>query len=542
MNQLSGIRIHLSGSVPEDATEAQADGITRFVRLFASVVLSQGGTLTYGSHPSLIDSLREAAMPFVRAGGARDATTLVRLTSFASTPEQKAEIAAQREWCVVNVIPLKPGSVNDSLVPMRDWMAERSDVVVAVGGKWYKANQSRAGVPLELLTMLGYGKPGFIVAGFGGAIAGYLKDNETILSKLHNGWNEETNRQMAASTDLHQLVSAIMRQLTFLPLLKGKISNGRLFRILCLDGGGLRGTFTAAVLAKWAQMLPGDGGHDLVKHFDLVAGTSTGAILAIGLGLGLTPSEVLMFYRTKGPKIFQKNREIRHWLRSKHDSETLEATLTGVFAKGKLSQDSICRLVIPTVRAQRGNAEVIVTAHSPDRTGFKDYSAVQAAMASSAAPTYFDEAVVADEIAEQSYIDGGVWANNPALAALVEAVHHLGIPLERIDLLSLGTLGNEADFTKSLGTGKTGWAASSVDLFFAAQESGISTLAEGLVSRARYLRVNQATPSEIKLDAVDAINDMARRGENMGQDTFEVVRSRFLDGIHASDWRTLTAS
>ena len=161
-------------------------------------------------------------MPFVRAGGARDATTLVRLTSFASTPEQKAEIAAQREWCVVNVIPLKPGSVNDSLVPMRDWMAERSDVVVAVGGKWYKANQSRAGVPLELLTMLGYGKPGFIVAGFGGAIAGYLEDNESVLSKLHNGWDEETNLQMAAATDLHQLVSAITRQLTFLPLLKGE--------------------------------------------------------------------------------------------------------------------------------------------------------------------------------------------------------------------------------------------------------------------------------------------------------------------------------
>jgi patatin-like phospholipase/acyl hydrolase len=67
-------------------------------------------------------------------------------------------------------------------------------------------------------------------------------------------------------------------------------------------------------------------------------------------------------------------------------------------------------------------------------------------LASSAAPTYFDEAVVKDAISMQSYLDGGIWANNPVLPAIAEAVRDLKIPLERIDVLSVGTMGSEADF------------------------------------------------------------------------------------------------
>jgi patatin-like phospholipase/acyl hydrolase len=284
-------------------------------------------------------------------------------------------------------------------------------------------------------------------------------------------------------------------------------------------------------------MIKGGGGNNLVKHFDLVAGTSTGAILAIGLGLGLTPMEMLNFYRKQGPKIFPADRKLRHWLRSKHESKTLREVLHEVFGDRKLSEDSCCRLVIPTVRAVRGEAEAIVTAHSPDRTAFRDMTAVAAALASSAAPTYFDEAVWDNPIATESFLDGGIWANNPILPAIAEAVRHLKIPLDRIDVLSIGTMGNEADFTESLGKGKAGWAPSSADLFFAAQEHAAEAIGESFLGAARHLRVNQQTPSEIKLDDAEAINDMALRGANLGKDSFVAVRSRFLDGIHAPDWR-----
>ena len=193
--------------------------------------------------------------------------------------------------------------------------------------------------------------------------------------------------------------------------------------------------------------------------------------------------------------------------------------------------------MIPTVRAIHGEAEVIVTAHNPDRTAFGDITAVDAALASSAAPTYFDEALVDNAITVQSYLDGGIWANNPVLPAIAEAVGHLRIPLDRIDILSIGTIGNEADFTESLGKGKAGWAPSSADLFFAAQEHAAASFADSILGHARHLRVNQQARCKIKLDDVAAINDMAQRGSNVGKDAFVAVRSRFLDGFHVTDWR-----
>ena len=134
-------------------------------------------------------------------------------------------------------------------------MAERSDAVVCVGGKWWDINKAKAGVPTELDAMLELGKPGFVVAGFGGAIAGYLKDNPSLPSRLQNGLSENANREIANDTSIERIVETIVNQLKLLPLVRRSVSRGRNFRILALDGGGLRGTFTAAVLAKWDDML-----------------------------------------------------------------------------------------------------------------------------------------------------------------------------------------------------------------------------------------------------------------------------------------------
>lgn len=536
---LHGIRINLSGSIPDDATQEQSSGISLFVERLARAVLKEGGTLVHGSHPSFDQPLQAAAQAFVSAGGAMDALILVRAQKYATTSQHLAAIEAQRQYCTVQIVPSIIGNPNESLVPMREWMAEHCDVVVAIGGKHWDINKERAGVPDELEEALSRGKPGFVLGGFGGAAAGYIQEHETVFPRLRNGLPVSESKEMAASTDVDYLVGRIISQIQLLPLVRENVQGGRLFRILALDGGGLRGTFTAAVLAKWDDMLKAGGGNQLVKHFDLVAGTSTGAILAIGLGLGLTPLEILEFYRTQGPMIFPKDRRLRHWLRSKHESSGLRSTLESVFGSKRL-QNSCCRLVLPTVRAIHGEAEAIVTAHSPDRTGFSSISAVDAALASAAAPTYFDEAVVDSPIAPGSYLDGGIWANNPVLPAIAEAVRHLRIPLDRIDVLSVGTMGNEMDFTESLGKGKMGWAPTSIDLFFAAQEHAATELANSFLSLSRHLRVNQRTPSEIKLDDTDAIDDMALRGSNVGQDSFLAVRSRFLDGFHAPDWRLST--
>ncbi|MDH1624833.1 CBASS cGAMP-activated phospholipase [Shewanella xiamenensis] len=530
--RLSGVRVHLSGS----NKELRAD-IADFVQKFAAKVFSEGGSIVHGSHPSFIEPLRKAAESFIQAGGSKEALTLVRAKSY-STDEYTTEIEGQRAFASVEIVPAdnSDGQVADGLTPMRDWMADRSDVVICVGGAWWDVNKVKAGVPNELDAMLELGKPGFVVAGFGGAIAGYLGEDPTLLSRLRNGLSQEANATIANNTSVDQIVGLIVDQLKNLPLTRRNVSRGRNFRILALDGGGLRGTFTAAVLAKWDDMLKAGGGSELISHFDLVAGTSTGAILAIGLAMGLQPREILEFYEKKGSQIFPKDRKLRHWLKSKHDSATLRELLTEVYGNKTLAADSRCRLVIPTVRAKQGQAEAIVTPHSPDRTAYRGISAVDAALASSAAPTYFDEVTFDGPVALETFLDGGVWANNPILPALAEAVRYLKIPLERIDVLSIGTLSSESDFTDQLGKGKAGWAPHSVDLFFAAQEHGALVLAQSFLGPTRHVRVNQQTRDEIKMDDTEAIQDMARRGNEAGKEHFAEVRSRFFDGQHVDAW------
>lgn len=141
------------------------------------------------------------------------------------------------------------------------------------------------------------------------------------------------------------------------------------------------------------------------------------------------------------------------------------------------------------------------------------------------------------EIVVEEYLDGGIWANNPILAALAEAVRYLNVPSDRIDVLSIGTMGNNSDFRKALGKGKVGWAPESADLFFSTQEHATSVMVECFLGPTRHLRVNQQTPSEIKLDDTEAIEDMASRGNMVALDSFSAVRSRFLDGIHVSNWK-----
>lgn len=530
--RLAGVRVHLSGSNPD-----QQENISDFVCKLAGKIFSEGGSIVHGSHPSFIAPLKEAAEAFIKAGGSKAALTLVRAKGF-STDQYAMEIEEQRKYASVEIVPADHDNANPArgLTPMRDWMADRSDAIVCIGGAWWGVNKAAAGVPNELDTMLEIGKPAFVAAGFGGAIAGYLQDAPDLIYRLRNGLSHEQNMKIAQSDSIDCVVGQIVEQLKNLPLAHRNVSQGRNFRILALDGGGLRGAFTAAVLAKWDDMLRAGGGNNLISHFDLVAGTSTGAILAIGLALGLTPREILAFYEKQGPKIFPKDRKLRHWLKSKHDSATLRELLTEVYGQRTLASDSCCRLVIPTVTAKHGQAEAIVTPHSPDRTAYRDISAVDAALASSAAPTYFEELPWEGPVAPEAFLDGGVWANNPILPALAEAVRFLKIPLDRIDVLSVGTLTSESDFTEQLGKGKAGWAPHSIDLFFSAQEHGALTLAQSFLGPTRHLRVNQTVPFEIKLDDSEAIQDMVGRGNEAGKEYFTEVRSRFFDGQHAEQW------
>ena len=204
-------------------------------------------------------------------------------------------------------------------------------------------------------------------------------------------------------------------------------------RILAIDGGGIKGVFPASFLATVEDSI----GDNVANYFDLIVGTSTGGIIALGLGLGLSAKEILAFYEESGPLIFGGNRLLRlfRWLSTtKYSSARLKKELEGRFGGKKLS-DSTKRLVIPCLNLETGEVHVYKTAHHPRLVRDYKEKAVDVALAAAAAPTYFPPHRSSTGI---PLIDGGIWANNPVCVAVVEAITLLDWPRDSLKVLSIG--------------------------------------------------------------------------------------------------------
>ncbi len=208
-----------------------------------------------------------------------------------------------------------------------------------------------------------------------------------------------------------------------------------MFRILSLDGGGILGTFSASVLATIEE----DTGRPISEHFDLITGTSTGGMLAIGLAFGLTPAQLLNFYLTHGPSIFPVTGRfartrglLRQLLGVIFSHEPLTEALKEILGDRPFGEAGR-RLVIPTYDAVGGRIYLFKTPHHPHLAQDAKVQAAEVARVTSAAPTYFEAARPEARFGAQ-FIDGGVWANSPCLVGLVEAVTFLGVPLDKIDI------------------------------------------------------------------------------------------------------------
>ena len=158
-------------------------------------------------------------------------------------------------------------------------------------------------------------------------------------------------------------------------------------------------------------------------------------------------------------------------------------------------------------------------------------------MATAAAPTYFRAA----EVDDRAYVDGGVWANNPSMAALVEALARLRVPLNRIDILSIGTTSAPYAGRSTLNAGFAGWLWKGriAELLMNAQAQGVLELSNDLAGHARMLRVDQSlVPGEVSLDNVNRIADLKDYGKQVAArpDTVADVKARFLNGVPVEDW------
>jgi patatin-like phospholipase/acyl hydrolase len=301
------------------------------------------------------------------------------------------------------------------------------------------------------------------------------------------------------------------------------------FRILSLDGGGIKGVFEASFLKAIQEKVTAP----LASYFDLIAGTSTGGIIALGLGLGFGPNELLQFYRSYGRGIFQrpgnnwlgrKGNWLRDKLKHKYYSGYLRAALEATFKDKKLG-NSANRLLIPAFNLSAGDIHVYKTRHHPKLQMDYKVSAVDVALATTAAPTYFP----AHRSEQQMLlIDGGIWANNPTGLAVVEALTLLQIPANDIEVLSIGCTQEISDLTGS-GSGELHWIRRAIDCALLGQSFGSIGTAAMFLGHQKILRISPpVNKGRFALDSIKGIDQLEALGYSEARKALPEIKIKFL--------------
>lgn len=270
------------------------------------------------------------------------------------------------------------------------------------------------------------------------------------------------------------------------------------FQILALSGGGYRGLFTIEVLAELEKM----AGKPLHKSFDMIAGTSIGGIIAIGLAMGKSATEIKDEFLNHGEKIFPSKGGFidtpMYFLKSifapKYSSDALRSVIENVVGKQAKIGDAKTRLLIPTVNMTKGQVQMFKTPHNSNLIMDQHRLAVDVALATSAAPSYFPMAYF-----DNSYfVDGGIVANAPDHCAIHEAVQYCNVLSEDIKVVSIGTTTKKFSLPNSLGgnLGHIGWIRKSrlPSTIISAQQQMVEFMLKQHL-KDRYIRID-ANPSQ----------------------------------------------
>ena len=314
--------------------------------------------------------------------------------------------------------------------------------------------------------------------------------------------------------------------------LPGSSQSSSRFQILSLDGGGSKAIFAAAVLARLEE----DLGCCITDHFDLIVGTSAGGIIALGLGHGLSPKEIVEFFLDETRSVFPGPpwlHFLRRFVRSKYDGEGLRRALRRKFGDSLLGESHV-PLVIPAYDLGENDVHLFKTPHHPRLTRDWQTPKWEVAAATSAAPTYFPAHRLEGD--GSRLVDGGVWANNPAMVGVTEAVSLFGRRLNELRVLSLGTTSGIHARPASLdraGLLRWGKAPNIVDVLLAGQGTGSFTQVQHLVGKENAYRLNPPVlDGDLQLDGVDtdALIAKAAHHSRAFAPTFE---NSFRDHRHA---------
>ena len=302
-------------------------------------------------------------------------------------------------------------------------------------------------------------------------------------------------------------------------------------RILSIDGGGIKGVFAASFLATVEDAI----GSPVAEHFDLIAGTSTGGIIAIGLGLGFSAREILGFYEQHGPEIFQFSglagvvASVRQLGKSKYGPEVLSSSLNRFFG-GRLLGESKSSLLIPSFNLETGEIYVFRSGTDPRFDTDSGTEALDAALATAAAPTFFP----AHRTKRGTpLVDGSVWANNPTELAVVEGLGAFGWTPDSIAVLSMGSTQEpfSAGLARTAPLGAAYWGVKSAELFITAQSSAALSMAGRLIGSENIYRINPTMPRRrFGLDKISEIPSLAGLGDAEARKAMQTLKKVFFAG------------
>jgi patatin-like phospholipase/acyl hydrolase len=310
------------------------------------------------------------------------------------------------------------------------------------------------------------------------------------------------------------------------------------FRILSIDGGGIRGVYPAHILRCIEERLQ----IDLYESFDMIAGTSTGSIIAAGVATGVPAADIVEMYREHGAGIFKKRRfcwpgkKLRNMLQpmfgSIYDAQYLKRVLADVFQEKRLGE--IAKpLLLPATDIGNGCVHVLKSGYSKEFTRDNNVLVKDALLASCSAPIYFDP----HKLDHYLLADGGLWANNPALAAVIDAKKRLSIAQADIRVLTLGAGHSKTmygtDTSRKWGL-ITGWKHKEfISFILSLQSQSAMNYLNLQLCPEQILRIDFESDLPLPLDDVSKIDDLLTKADHDFTHNSETIR-KFITTIGGS--------
>lgn len=293
------------------------------------------------------------------------------------------------------------------------------------------------------------------------------------------------------------------------------------FQALALTGGGYRGLYTAKAL----QTMEDSIGEPIGRRFDLLCGTSIGGVVALAAAFEVPMCKVVEVFEQHGEKIFPSSQRpprgagkvrqywdlFRFAKKARYSTAPLRAAISALIPADALLGDALHPIAIPAVNLTEGHPQLFKTRHVKEWNRDWKIKAIDIAVATAAAPTFFELA----EIGNNLYADGGLFANAPDQVAIHEAEFFFKVPLEAIRLLSVGTTTKSYSVSYSAGRnfGVADWMKGQrlLSVMISSQQQFVEQLVTHRLGE-NYLRIDHE-PSQEQADdlGLDIATSVAKK-------------------------------